>query len=517
MDQINRLPDACIDLTITSPPYFGLRTYTPDANPHELGREMWLKDYISNLKEVFAALYPKLKPTGSVFVVIGESYNGHKTGTSNGRADQGSTIGRQKRGAMEANERINKMVQPEVRVKSLLDVPGEFRRMMTHELGYICRNAIIWHKPNPMPNSPSDRWGITHEYILFFVKSNSTLNWINENTGQMTATEPPGIKGVEGIDWRWFKNKAGKAYKRSYWQGKDYYFDTQYEPFESSDDVIDKALTGIEAYSRRFGGRNKYKGYRNPTISRNEWQPEVMLGRIARDVWKINTQGRDDPHFATFPDEIPAKIIPAACPKYVCSKCGLGRRTRYKRTVIDTRPGRDTGNGKSGSTQDPNADFHKSDLSRRRQKVIRTPIVGGYTSSEYNGQDTKDYASASAPSPGDVKRSILKSMFEQKAPDGTTYCSCSDVTLEPGLVFDPFCGRGTVCIIARKLGRNYIGVDLSPEYCNKSRENLASVEFDSGIEERKKKKKRSRPRAAAVKARRKNTSILDFIGGVMEQ
>lgn len=102
VDQINRLPDACIDLTATSPPYFGLRTYLDESNPYELGREVWMKDYLRNLTDVFKALWPKLKDTGSVFVVIGDTYNGDKHGTTNGLAEQHSSIGRQKKGAVDA-------------------------------------------------------------------------------------------------------------------------------------------------------------------------------------------------------------------------------------------------------------------------------------------------------------------------------------------------------------------------------------------------------------------------------
>ncbi len=84
-------------MCFTSPPYFGLRTYMQN-DPYEIGREMWMRDYIRNLVNVFRVLKPKLKDTGSVFVVIGDTYNGDKSGTTNGRSDQYSTIGAQKKG-----------------------------------------------------------------------------------------------------------------------------------------------------------------------------------------------------------------------------------------------------------------------------------------------------------------------------------------------------------------------------------------------------------------------------------
>lgn len=381
VDVINQtLPDNSIDLCFTSPPYFGLRTYTTDLR--ELGRETSMHDYNRGLIEVFRALWPKLKSTASVFVNIGDTYNGDKSGTSNGRADQGSTIGAQKKGAVVANEKINKVRQPGLPQKSLLGIPQRFRLAMTDELGYCLRNEIVWNKPNAMPGSAMDRWASSHEYILFFTK------------------EPDG-----------------------------YFFETQYEPFKTGNGDSDK-LIAISDGGMVFGGSNKHTGYGNHQYSGETWKPQTGIGgRIARGVWTINTQGRKDAHFATFPDELPRRAILAACPEYICKKCGFMREIEYKRVVENTRPGLDSGNGKSGSTADPNAKFHNSDISVYRQRILRLP-AGRLTS-----------------------------------------CSCG-VGWKPGVVFDPFCGRGTTCIIARMLGRDYIGVDLNPGFCKISRNNL---------------------------------------------
>ncbi len=375
VEVLKNFPDESIDLCFTSPPYFGLRTYLADGVGGEIGRESNMHDYINSLVQVFGEVKKKLKPTGSLFVNIGDTYNGDKSGTSNGRSDQGSTIGAQKKGAIDANANTHKIRQPGIPEKSLLGIPQRLRLALTDKLGFCLRNELIWNKPNAMPGSAMDRWTSSHEYILFFTK------------------EPYG-----------------------------YYFDTQYEPFRTSDGDSSKILASTSSMS--FGGsKNRHKGYGNALYSGKPWNPQVGIGgRIARDVWTINTQGRRDAHFATFPDELPRRAILAACPQFVCDGCGFMRKKQYNKLKVDTRPGLNNGNGKSGGSADPNAKFHNSELSTKRQHILRMPA------------------------------------------DELTHCTCSNTKWRPGVVLDPFCGRGTTCIIARMLGRDYIGIDLNRNF-----------------------------------------------------
>ena len=129
---------------------------------------------------------------------------------------------------------------------------------------------------------------------------------------------------------------------------------------------------------------------------------------------------------------------------------------------------------------DPNANLHNNGgddgLSKRREQVLRVPAVGGYHNSpRYNGHATKDYGSASAQNPSGAKWSILKSMFVQKVEDGLTRCNCQDTIWRPGVILDPFCGRGTTCIVARKLGRDFVVIDLNPDFCKLARDHLAPL------------------------------------------
>jgi len=143
-------------------------------------------------------------------------------------------------------------------------------------------------------------------------------------------------------------------------------------------------------------------------------------GKNPGDFVSINTQPFPAAHFATFPEEICIKPIKSSCPKEICSKCGFIRERIIESNYENTRPGNNVGKGKSGNQTDPNKSLHNSDISKYRQKIT----------------------------------------YETK---GFTNCNCN-TGFKPGIVLDPFAGSGTALLVAKKLKRNYLGFELSPEY-----------------------------------------------------
>jgi len=128
-----KLPDNFIQTTVTSPPYFGHRNYTPNSD-NEIGTEKQLADYINNLVDVFAALYKKTADDGTLWLNIGDTY----------------------------------------RNNLLLGVPWRVAFALG-DAGWQLRSDIIWHKPNAMPSSVKTRPTVDHEYIFFFAKSKDYL------------------------------------------------------------------------------------------------------------------------------------------------------------------------------------------------------------------------------------------------------------------------------------------------------------------------------------------------------
>jgi site-specific DNA-methyltransferase (adenine-specific) len=129
LEILKTFPNECIDMVITSPPYWSLRDYGVFG---QLGLELTYQEYLDNLKEIFREVKRVLKKEGTCWVNLGDSYNENKC---------------------------------------LLQIPSRFALIMTDELGFILRNEIIWHKPNAMPSSVNDRFTIDYEKLYFFVKS----------------------------------------------------------------------------------------------------------------------------------------------------------------------------------------------------------------------------------------------------------------------------------------------------------------------------------------------------------
>ena len=123
---LTNIPDNSVDMCVTSPPYYNLRDY---KNSGQIGTENTVKDFVENLCKVFDEIYRILKPTGSCWVNIGDTYD----------------------------------------KKRLLQVPSRFEIAMC-DRGWHLRNEIIWSKPNPQPISSKDRFWSNHEKFFWFVK-----------------------------------------------------------------------------------------------------------------------------------------------------------------------------------------------------------------------------------------------------------------------------------------------------------------------------------------------------------
>lgn len=123
---LTNIPDASVDMCVTSPPYYNLRDY---KNSSQIGAENTVNDFVENLCKVFDEIKRILKPTGSCWVNIGDTYD----------------------------------------KKRLLQVPSRFEIAMC-DRGWHLRNEIIWSKPNPQPISSKDRFWGNHEKFFWFVK-----------------------------------------------------------------------------------------------------------------------------------------------------------------------------------------------------------------------------------------------------------------------------------------------------------------------------------------------------------
>ncbi len=141
--ELAKLPSESVDCVVTSPPYYGLRNYEMEK---QIGLEDSLQDYLDSMVGVFQEVKRVLKPKGTVWLNIGDSYVGGKKG----KGEKDAIFG--------------------LKTKDILGVPFRLAFALQKD-GWILRQEIIWDKPNAMPESAKDRCSKSHEYIFFLTKS----------------------------------------------------------------------------------------------------------------------------------------------------------------------------------------------------------------------------------------------------------------------------------------------------------------------------------------------------------
>jgi DNA modification methylase len=212
---------------VTSPPYYGLRDYGHEG---QIGLEETPEEYIKAMVEVFRCVWDVLEDDGTLWLNIGDSYAMHPSSAVNRNGMSGSLND----GKSEFNCRVNtrgsekrKAIPEGIKAKDLFGIPWMLAFALRAD-GWYLRQDIIWHKPNPMPESVQDRCTKAHEYIFLMSKSqkyhydheaikeemigkpHAPKNKANKNDGHLRNDV-----GTERMDKVW--GESGMANKRSVW------------------------------------------------------------------------------------------------------------------------------------------------------------------------------------------------------------------------------------------------------------------------------------------------------------
>ncbi|MFD5069169.1 DNA-methyltransferase [Streptomyces sp. NPDC058369] len=159
LEAVRNLPPSSIDCVVTSPPYFGLRDY---GNPDQIGQGS-LTEYVDDIVSVFNGVYAALKPSGTFWLNVGDTYQ-----------SSGGTIGIGKNASVGSTRREGSKARVRVKThlpdKNLLGIPWRLAFAL-QDAGWILRSEIIWSKPNPMPESVQDRPTRAFEYVFLLTKS----------------------------------------------------------------------------------------------------------------------------------------------------------------------------------------------------------------------------------------------------------------------------------------------------------------------------------------------------------
>ena len=158
IDKIKELEDNSIDCVVTSPPYWGLRDYGVDG---QFGLEKTYQEHIEKIVELFRVIKPKLKDSATIWLNYGDCYATAK----NGR-DASNIVGDDRT----FRNKPFTTIQGQLKNKDLVMMPNRIAIALQDD-GWWIRSEIIWHKPNPMPESVRDRPTSAHEKIWLITKS----------------------------------------------------------------------------------------------------------------------------------------------------------------------------------------------------------------------------------------------------------------------------------------------------------------------------------------------------------
>jgi len=153
---LKKIEDESINCCITSPPYFGLRDY---QNDKQIGLEETPEAYVEKLVDVFNEVKRVLRDDGTLWLNLGDTYAGHNSRASKGRAGYG-----------EPRECVTKRIFQGIKQKDIIGIPWMVAFAL-RESGWYLRQDIIWAKENPMPEAVKDRCTKAHEYIFLLSKN----------------------------------------------------------------------------------------------------------------------------------------------------------------------------------------------------------------------------------------------------------------------------------------------------------------------------------------------------------
>ena len=394
LEELKKFPNECVDMIITSPPYWGLRDYGVKG---QIGLEPTLEEYLEKILGITKELKRVLKKSGVMFWNHGDAYCSSPPGNKfNDKHEVGDGLyGRliDRNGMLDKNAKqiiFKKATDNErlyagaegrlkgggisgVKQKCLMLQNWRLIIRMIDAQGWILRNTIVWHKPNHMPSSVKDRFANSYEPVFMLVKSKRYYFDLDAVREPITTFE----NRLMGID----REKDYPSAKRNKFSFNYRVRDAKKKSEQCPQFKASKKE--IENYTKI--PQDQAESFESPRAWKNKWHPEkygkndpqgARRGRIVPDgqvsanpagknpgdVWTIATQPFIEAHFATFPEKLLIKPIKAGCPP-------------------------------------------------------------------------------------------------------------------KGIVLDPFCGSGTSALVAQKLGRNYIGIEISEEYCKIAEKRLSQNYF----------------------------------------
>ena len=476
LEVLRGMPAGSVQCCVTSPPYWGLRAYQGDAGM--IGLEPTFGEHLTALVAVFREVRRVLRDDGVCFANYGDAYAGSMRGydSESWNDNKGN---RSSRGGIS----VTKGWKP----KDLMMMPARVAMALQAD-GWWLRSEIVWHKPNPMPESCTDRPTSAHEKLYLLTKA------------------------------------------------PRYFYDAEAVRVPHTPGTLERFAPGRAP--RKPGTKtdmnpNRGKGFEEST-------PESILpnGANLRNVWSIATHSFSAAHFATFPPALVEPCIKAGTSERgACAKCGAPWRrvvAAAERVATEGRNrahdmgGRDTTDASRGRAEtghvpgrfthettgweptccdcleivstprpdgeqrdDPTMQTGRKGLNRPRNTLSTRPITRGQQR-EYAKQiresphrdEIRDMAgqafdhyirtdiAGARPMPPDLLDECLSRGWLRLVDESTCNCACQDASTRPCVVLDPFGGAGTVGLVADRLQRDAVLIEISAEYAEMARKRI---------------------------------------------
>lgn len=425
LSALRTLPSESVHCVVTSPPYWGLRDYgtarwdggdiecdhstarsrgddirvndrqgtSAGSRPNtllrcpcgatrsdeQLGLESAPDEYVNKMVEIFAEIKRVLRRDGTCWLNLGDSYAGSGCGWGGGSISEKGNHHAHVHGIDNPRKSKDKTPPLGLKPKDLVGIPWRTALALQAD-GWYLRSDVIWSKPNPMPESVTDRPTKSHEYIFLLSKS------------------------------------------------QRYYFDQ--EAVKENATSTDNSLRDRETTKlNNTPGRTRMGGLVN-----NGYHT-----RNIRSVWNIATQPFSEAHFATFPEALSQLcLLAATSEKGVCAECGAPWRRVFAKGV---------------------------GLPRERNEIRNCPPgTGSDGRNNISGPMLAEWQEAHP--------HVFKGWQAS--------CKCN-ATIIPATVLDPFCGSGTTGVVTTRLGHNFIGIELNPDYIAMANRRIEAHNAQSGL------------------------------------
>lgn len=474
IDKLKEIPDSTVQCVVTSPPYWGLRDYGTATweggdekcdhkqktarndggrvntnNFHgsskadsdkgsinyvgscpkcgakridqQIGIEKTPEEYVENLVKVFREVRRVLRNDGTLWLVLGDSYNG-SGGGAGGDYNKG--------GLKEGQPKYKGRNVPTLKPKDLVGIPWMVAFALRAD-GWWLRSDIIWNKKNPMPESVTDRPTKSHEYIFLLTKSAKYYY-------DADAIKEPQVE-----------------YERQRrLREKDQGLDSVYK-------LVSEGKTGQVKQSDSGAIKN---------VKRRHELAEIGMTN-KKSVWTINTKPYPGAHFAVFPDELIIPCVKAGTSERGnCTECGASWERIVERTNHVNK--RETAHVPNNSpTKTDSTQWQRTTKTTNKWrptcKCYGLPLIKDMPTmpAQKNEEPIEDYNKrlvehGVAVSEWQKEWALLKPQYEKQK-------------VVSAIVLDPFFGSGTTGEVAQRLMRNWIGIELNEEYIK-----LANKRFD---------------------------------------